>query len=299
MISIIGGAGFIGTNIVRRLEKKYEFRILDNGFNNSGYLEFQHLEIGTASNDQIMHSLEGSDVVINLAGHTRVLESIEDPSLSFVYNVKGFFDILMASRELGIKKVINASSGGAIVGDTIPPIDESFLPKPISPYGASKLCNEAFSSAFSGSYDMDIINLRFSNIYGKYCRNKESAVAKFIKQILNKETIHVYGDGNQTRDFLFVEDLVDALDCCLMKDQLRGVFQLGSGTPTSVNELLENLTKVSKKNLDIQYISAKKGEIEQNYANIAKAIRALNWKPRTPLEFGIRQTYEYLEETYK
>ena len=299
MISIIGGAGFIGTNIVKCLSQKYEFKILDNGFNNSGHLEFEHLEIGTASNKKIMRAIKGSDVVINLAGHTRVLESIEDPHLSFLYNVKGFFDILMAAKELGIKKIINASSGGAIVGDAVPPIDEDFLPKPISPYGASKLCNEAFSSAFSGSYDMNIISLRFSNIYGRYCRNKESAVAKFIKQILNKETIHVYGDGNQTRDFLFVEDLVDALECCITRDQLKGVFQLGSGTPTSVNELLENLTKVSKRNLDIQYTPAKKGEIEQNYANITKAIKTLNWNPSTSLELGIQQTYDYLLENYR
>lgn len=299
MISIIGGAGFIGTNIVRSLEKKYEFRILDNGFNNSEHLEFEYLEIGTASDEQLKKSLDGSDVVINLAGHTRVLESIEDPNLSFTYNVKGFFDILMASKELGIKKVINASSGGAIVGNAIPPIDEGFLPKPISPYGASKLCNEAFASAFSGSYDMDVISLRFSNIYGKYCKNKESAVAKFIKQVLNNEIIQVHGDGNQTRDFLYVEDLVFALDCCLKKDKLRGVFQLGSGTPTSVNRLLEGITSVSKRNLNIQYISAKKGEIEHNYANILKAKETLGWKPTTSLEFGIQKTYDYLVENYK
>ena len=296
MIAIIGGAGFIGTNIMKRLGPAYEFKIFDNGFNPSGHLDFENLEIGTASHDELKDLLTGSDVVINLAGHTRVLESIENPNLSFTYNVKGFFDVLMVSKELGIKKVINASSGGAIIGDATPPIDENFLPRPISPYGASKLCNEAFASAFAGSYGMNVINLRFSNVYGKYCRNKDSAVAKFIKKIVNKEKIQVYGDGNQTRDFLFVEDLVDALECCLIKDDLSGVFQLGSGIPTSVNELLEKLTKVSRTNLEVSYISAQKGEIEKNYANINKAKNILNWKPSTSLEDGINHTYKYLIE---
>lgn len=296
MITIIGGAGFIGTNIVKRLSQHYEFKILDNGFNHSRHLEFKYLEIGTASHEDLLESLVGSDVVINLAGHTRVLESVENPSLSFVYNVKGFFDVLIASKELGIKKIINASSGGAIIGDAKPPIDEGFLPKPISPYGASKLCNEAFASAFSGSYNMNIINLRFSNVYGKYCRYKESAVAKFIKQIISGDPIDVYGDGNQTRDFLFVEDLVDALNSCIVQDDISGVFQLGSGIPTSVNELLENLARVSKKNLNIKYVSAQQGEIENNYANITKAKSILDWNPTTTLEDGIHQTYDYLIE---
>lgn len=296
MITIIGGAGFIGTNIVKRLSQHYKFKILDNGFNHSRHLEFQYLEIGTASHEHLLESLKGSDVVINLAGHTRVVESIENPSLSFVYNVKGFFDVLIASKELGIKKIINASSGGAIIGDAEPPIDEGFLPKPISPYGASKLCNEAFASAFSGSYNMNIINLRFSNVYGKYCRYKESAVAKFIKQTISGDPINVFGDGNQTRDFLFVEDLVDALNTCIVQNDISGVFQLGSGIPTSVNELLENLARVSKKNLNIKYVSAQQGEIENNFANITKAKSILDWKPITTLEDGLRQTYKYLIE---
>ena len=99
MIAIIGGAGFIGTNIMKRLGPAYEFKIFDNGFNPSGHLEFQNLEIGTASHDELKDLLTGSDVVINLAGHTRVLESIENPNLSFTYNVKGFFDVLMVSKE--------------------------------------------------------------------------------------------------------------------------------------------------------------------------------------------------------
>lgn len=296
MISIIGGAGFIGTNIVNRLGHKYEFKIFDNGFNPSGHIDFDSLEIGTVSHEELKDFLKGSDIVINLAGHTRVLESIEDPNLSFTYNVKGFFDVLMVSKELGIKKVINASSGGAIIGDAVPPIDENFLPNPISPYGASKLCNEAFASAFSGSYGMNIINLRFSNVYGKYCINKQSAVAKFIKQIIRKEKIQVYGDGNQTRDFLFVEDLVDALECCITIDDISGVFQLGSGVPTSVNELLESLIKFSKKNLEISYIPANKGEIENNYANIKKAKDKFGWRPRTSLETGIQKTFDYLSK---
>ena len=100
MISIIGGAGFIGTNIVNRLGHKYEFKIFDNGFNPSGHVDFDSLEIGTASHEELKDFLKGSDIVINLAGHTRVLESIEDPNLSFTYNVKGFFDVLLVSKEL-------------------------------------------------------------------------------------------------------------------------------------------------------------------------------------------------------
>lgn len=298
MISIIGGAGFIGTNIINKLGLKYDFKIFDNGYNDAGHIDFKRLEIGTGNYKKIVKALKGTNIIINLAGHTRVLESIENPSLSFDYNVKGFFDLLMAAKELGVKKIINASSGGAIIGDVKPPIDEQFLPNPISPYGASKLCNEAFSSAFNASFGMEIVNLRFSNVYGEFCAQKQSAVAKFLKQAINGQKITVFGDGEQTRDFLYVGDLVDAVENCLNIDDISGVFQLGSGHPTSVNHLLEIISRQTNKNLNIRFENANTGEVLENYANINKASKTLNWRPKTRLDVGVKITHDYLCRNY-
>lgn len=295
MISVIGGAGFIGTNIYKTLNKKFEFRIFDNGFNPSTHLQYHPLEIGTASLDELKENLYGSSTIINLAAHTRVLDSIADPNLSFVYNVKGFFEVLMAARSLGVKRVINASSGGAIVGDALPPINEVQYPQPISPYGASKLANEAFSSAFTSCYDLQIINLRFSNVYGAFCQNKESVVAKFIKNAIRGEILEIYGDGNQTRDFLHVDDLVNAVEICLKNDSISGVFQLGSGVPTSVNELIQKINFVTGLNTNVRHTEANNGEIKRNFADISKAKKAMAWIPQKSLDAGIMETYEYLQ----
>ena len=212
VIALIGGAGFIGTNIVKSLpHNKYEFKIFDSGFNVAGILDYEHLELGSVTQDDLYTALAGVDYVINLAAHTRVLDSIETPQITYASNVKGFFDLIEVCRSWG-ERLIQASTGGAIIGNAEPPIDESMMPKPLSPYGASKLFSETLSGVYTECYDMRITNFRFSNVYGPYSRNKESAVARFIKLIMAREKITVFGDGTQTRDFLFVKDLSQIIE---------------------------------------------------------------------------------------
>ena len=139
---------------------------------------------------------------------------------------------------------------------------------------------------------MRITNFRFSNVYGPYSRNKESAVARFIKLIMAREKITVFGDGTQTRDFLFVKDLSQIIEAALNNDpKFDGVFQLGSGVETSVNDLISTISSVMRVNPDVEYTSKNVGEVERNYANISKAVATFGWRPTTPLVDGIKTTF--------
>ena len=172
------------------------------------------------------------------------MDSIADPAHNFEYNVIGTFNLLELCRELGVNRVVAASTGGAILGDVEPPVHEEMAPQPTSPYGASKLMLEGYLSAYASSYGMSSCALRFSNIYGPRSFHKGSVVAHFYKQLLAGEQLVVYGDGSQTRDFLYVGDLVEAIWAAVQSDA-QGAYQLGSGKPTTVNQLLDAMRAVT------------------------------------------------------
>ena len=155
--------------------------------------------------DDVRGALEGQDAVVHLAADTRVMDSIENPAHNFENNVIGTFNLLELARELGVSRIVAASTGGAIVGDVPPPVHERMAAQPTSPYGASKLMLEGYLSAYSAAFGIRGCALRFSNIYGPRSFHKGSVVAHFYKQLLSGEPLVVYGDGGQARDFLYVE----------------------------------------------------------------------------------------------
>ena len=191
--------------------------------------------------------------------------------------------------------MINASTGGAIIGDVPPPVNEEMTPKPSSPYGASKLFAEGYCSAYAQSYGFNTVSLRFSNIYGPYSKNKGSVVAAFLKDIASSRKVTVYGDGSQTRDYLYVEDLASGIVAAI-DQQVSGVFQLGSGVGTTINKLISILKEVVDINFDVNYEKFRQGEILHTYCNISKAKNAFGFDPSIELQTGIEKTYRWFKE---
>jgi len=237
---------------------------------------------------------QGIDVVVHLAAHTRVVESISHPELNFEINAIGTMNVLRACRDAGVKKVIFASTGGAILGEQVPPVHEGMVPRPVSPYGASKLVGEAYCSAFCGSFGLNTVALRFSNVYGPFSYHKGSVVAQFFRNLMQEEPLVIYGDGQQTRDFLYVDDLVDAVLLADKSETPGEVFQIASGRETSLKDLLAAMKRVLPSvKFDVRYEPARAGEILRNYASIEKARRLLGYNPSKKLDDGLGDTWSW------
>jgi UDP-glucose 4-epimerase len=298
---ITGGGGFIGSNLIRRIRERggqEELVVLDNETMGSARdlpkaaLFYQRGDI--CDPEAVALAARGCDTVIHLAANTRVVESIDDPQLNFEVNVRGTFNVLLAARDAGARRVIIASTGGAILGDVEPPVHEGMVPQPIAPYGASKLAAEAYGHAFAGAYGMQVMSLRFSNVYGPLSHRKGSAVAHFFRQILDRRIITVFGDGLQVRDFVFVDDLCLGILQAIDSDA-HGVFQLGSGRPTSINELLEEMRGTVGPAWwpEVRYEAARAGEVKRTYCDITKSQRAFDFHPATKLPDGLSATWQW------
>ena len=297
-VLITGGAGFIGCHLAAYLTSRDDVAVtvIDNeslGDRNSLDLDKVRFIAGDLrSRDDLRGALEGQDAVVHLAADTRVMDSIEDPANNFDNNVVGTFNLLETCRELGVGRIVAASTGGAILGDVEPPVHEEMAPRPTSPYGASKLMLEGYLSAYSSSYGVSGCALRFSNIYGPLSFHKGSVVAHFFKQILTGDPLVVYGDGSQTRDYLYAGDLVEGIWAALQSDA-EGAFQLGTGRPTTLNELLEVMRKVTGLDLEVDYRDFRAGEVRDTWCQIDKARTTFGFDPSTPLEDGLAATWEW------
>jgi len=296
-VLITGGAGFVGSNLAHHLvARNCHVRVLDNL--SAGQVDPQlpdaaELIVGDFTDAAVMaDSLKGVDAVVHLAALSGVMDSIVDPEPSFAINVVGTFQLLQLARKAGVKRVINASTGGALLGEVTPPISESMAPSPLSPYGASKMAIEGYCSAFSGSYGLPCTTLRFSNLYGPRSAHKKSVVAAFIKMMVRGQPLMVYGDGSQQRDYLFVGDLVFGIEKALRSTDV-GVFQLGSGRPTTLNRLIEALFAVSGERTKVSYEPARRGEVHTTWCDISKARGELGFDPATPIEQGLAATWQW------
>jgi UDP-glucose 4-epimerase len=296
---VTGGCGFIGVNLIPRLiDQGARVRVLDNlslGRREDVEPLGADLHVGDIRDaSAVAKACKGVDVVVHLAAHTRVVESLSDPELNFEINAAGTLNVLQACRAAGISKMIFASTGGAILGEQEPPVHEGMLPRPISPYGASKLAGEAYCSAYTGAYGMKTAALRFSNVYGPFSYHKGSVVAQFFRNLLRGKPIVIYGDGEQTRDFLYIADLVEAILLADKVEPAGEVFQIASGQETSIRSLLDAMkAMLPERKFDVRFEPARAGEILRNYASIEKARRILGFDPRTRLNEGLRKTWQW------
>ncbi len=300
-ILITGGCGFIGVNVLHQLKGKgHDITVLDNlsmgkKEDLDPFPQVTLVEGDIKDFDTVSRAVAGQDAIIHLAAHTRVIESVEAPRANMEDNVIGTFNIFEAARVQGVKRVAFASTGGAIIGDAEPPVHEELVPRPISPYGAGKLCCEAYASAYAGAYGITAIGLRFANVYGPYSYRKGSVVALYFKNLLSGIPFTIYGDGTQTRDYVFSEDLA-ALIVKSLTAPVEGfeTFHVGAGEETTLLKLIETMREVTGKPIDdIQYQPVRAGEIYRNYTLIGKAQKILGYKPAHGLKEGLEKTWQW------
>jgi UDP-glucose 4-epimerase len=301
---ITGGCGFIGVNLIDflRREADYDIVVLDDlSLGRKEYVEPYGVKLIASSICDpavVNDTVAGVSAIVHLAADTRVIESIQNPRLNFEVNVVGTFNLIEAAKKAGIEQFVFASTGGAIVGQADPPVHEQIPPRPISPYGASKLAAEGYLSCYFGSYGMKTTALRFSNVYGPRSYHKGSVVAQFFKNVLASKEISVFGDGTQTRDFVYVDDICRAILLALSANTGGQAYQLGSGNPTSVNELLDLMrdTVPPRSMPPIKYLAPRSGEILHTYSKIEKARAELGFVPAMPLAEGLEKTWKWFLE---
>ena len=317
---ITGGCGFIGTSLIAKLvaEGIHTIRVVDD-FSVGQKEDLEEVtSFEMVSSEHIVpvpkntcQLVEGNilnadlavlltkdiDVIVHLAANTGVPLSIENPRRDCMLNVVGIMNYLEAARANKVNRFVFASSN-APIGEAIPPVHEEIVPHPISPYGASKLAGEAYCSAYYNSFNVDTVALRFGNVYGPRSKHKSSVVAKFINRVLAGQDLEVYGDGTQTRDFIFIDDLLNAVYKSAIVEGVGGeVFQIATSSETTLNELLVrleqafnvyNISGISVKNIDKRL-----GDIQRNYSDTSKAEKILDWKVDVGLAEGLERTIKW------
>ncbi len=306
----------MGTNLVEFIIQRsdWDIRVLDNL--SQGKLEYLKAVDGFSEErveffrgdirnvNHIERAIKDCDFVIHLAAQTSVIDSIENPKEDAEINITGTINLLEKAVEMDVDRFIFASSA-APLGEQEMPIDEEKIPQPLAPYGASKLACEGYCSAYSGSHSLTTVVLRFSNVYGPKSWHKGSVVAKFIKQILDGETPIIFGDGEQTRDFIHTKDISQALylSCTEELDENFELFQIATGEETSINDLYSllkmKLEERGKKVPDARHGEKREGEIYRNYADISKAENELDYSPKISIEDGIEETIDWFLKNYR
>lgn len=300
-VLVTGGAGFIGSHLVDWLIKDgYEVVVLDNFF--SGKLENikHHLDSGkfyltegdVRNSEDVKEAIRNVDAVFHLAAIVSVPLSIENPLLVNDVNVKGTLNLLEASLKAHVERFIYASSC-AVYGEVNGlPINERHPTSPISPYAASKLAAEYYCKVFYENYRLNTLCLRYFNVYGpgQMKSSYSGVITEFIARLKKRKPPIIYGDGQQTRDFVHVKDIIEAnmlaLNC---QHEVGEVINVGTGKPTTINQLAEVLLELSRRsNLKPKYAPPRKGDIRNSCADISKAKRALGYEPKFPLKKGLR-----------
>lgn len=320
---ITGGCGFIGTRLVQHLLERdgAGIRIVDDlsvGTEHDlgtvarfdrvvpnaihGAPDGVELLVGDVREAELaLTACRGIDAIVHLAANTGVQPSLDNPRRDCTVNVLGTLNYLEAAREHGIRRFVLASSGGTVIGDAEPPIHEELVPHPRSPYGASKSAGEGYCSAYAASFGVDAVALRFGNVYGPGSTHKNSVVARFVKRAMNGDELEIYGDGEQTRDFIYIDDLIRAIVRAAVVDGIGGqVFQVATGRETSVRQLaaivttaLERMGFSKPQVLDAPPL---RGEIRRNASDVSKAGTWLDWRPQTSLEDGVLGTVRWFME---
>lgn len=368
---ITGGCGFIGTSLIRRLRQdrpEDKIRVLDNLLvgtreDLAQVCNFQEIRLPTpyslqptaysslsshlsslSSHNSVelcigdikdlatcLQAVKGVDVIVHLAANTGVGPSVDDPVADMQANVMGIVHMLEAARQNDQIRFVFASSG-APVGEVDPPIHEDLAPHPVSPYGASKLAGEGYCSAYYQTFGVKTVALRFGNVYGPGSTHKSSVVAKFLRQAMQGETCEIYGDGSQTRDFIYIDDLTEAIfkaalfsvdapsspgselptaynlqPTSSLNSSLQSphsslsspwgeIFQIATSREHTVNEVVEKLKeKLASRgmHMHIVYGQPRLGDVKRNYSDTTKAKQRLGWEAKVDLDTGIKRTVDW------
>lgn len=299
-ILVTGGAGFIGSNIVDALiENGHEVAIIDNlstgkeeninpkaSFSNVDITDFEALE-------SVFQSFK-PEIVFHVAAQIDVRKSMEDSSFDAEVNVVGSVNLFSLCVQYGIKRIVFSSTGGALYGEPeeLPAKEDSPI-QPLSPYGVSKYCAEQYLNYFKRLYGIERVILRYGNVYGprQDPLGEAGVIAIFTNKILKGESPTVFGDGNQTRDYVFIEDVVRANVLAL--EGKEGIYNIGTGKETSVNRLIEIFLDVLGKEVKLEYAPQRIGEVYRISLDCERAKRELGFVPKYPLAEGIIKTIEW------
>lgn len=305
-ILITGGAGFIGSHLVRLLlSLGHDVTVLDNL--STGMREhlpaagFTFWEMDVRSPEARERIVAGNfDAIVHLAGQTMVDASIRDPHFDASENVLGTVNVLEAARQSGVGRVIFASTAAAygdVTEDELPVAEELPL-VPLSFYGLTKVTVEHYLALYQRLYGLDYVVLRFANVYGERQGDKGEGgvISIFAKRIARGEGLTIYGDGKQTRDFIYAGDIARGIAQALVTEHVNTAYNLSTQTETCLNDLVRIFGEVAGKDLQPQHGPAREGDIYRSVLANKKARKGLNWQPVTPLEEGLRRTVEYFRQ---
>jgi nucleoside-diphosphate-sugar epimerase len=305
LVLVTGGAGFIGSNLVRALlERGDRVRVLDNfstgnRTNLAGLTEdIELIEGELRSYERVHAAVRGTEVVLHQGALPSVPRSVQDPLTTSAVNVEGTLNVLLAARDEGIRRVVFASSS-SVYGNSGPlPRVESGSPDPVSPYGVAKLAAERYCVSFSRVYPLETIALRYFNVFGprQDPRSQYAAVVpRFLTEAAAGRPVPIYGDGSQSRDFTYVANVVEANLRAAEAPRGNGaVLNVATGRSVTVNDLADAVGAVLGAQVEKQYLPQRPGEVMQSWADISAARDLLGWQPVVDLEEGLRLTAESL-----
>lgn len=304
-VLVTGGAGFIGSHLTDKLiQNRYEVVVLDNFSTgrlknlkkSSGKAEI--IEGNMGDRDVVKTALQGVTVIHHLAAQPNVRQSVEDPIYDLRNNVEEFLVLIEEAIKQDVRKVIYASSGGAAYGEPYEiPVPESHPTNPISPYGISKLVVEKYLHYYQVNYGLTCFALRYANVYGprQDPLGEAGVMSIFFHRILQNKSPQVFGDGTQTRDYIFVEDVVSSHLAAMDYKGKNWIFNIGTGQEVSVLDIIDMMRTVVGRNVQPEHIEPKKGEVYKTALDCSLAQRELNWKPQTNLQTGMQKLWEWMK----
>ena len=306
---VTGGAGFIGSNIVDELVRRgHSVVVLDNlstgkETNLAGVRSKIELNTGSVTDlAAVQAACRGAEYVIHLAARTSVPRSVEDPLGTNHTNIDGTLNVLVAARDAKVRRFVFAASSSAYGETPTLPKVETMQPDPISPYGVTKYVGELYAQVFGRVYGLETASLRYFNVFGPRqdpTSQYSGVLSRFMLAVIEGKPPVIYGDGEQSRDFTFVENIVDeSLRACEAGGASGKVFNGGTGVRVTLNEVLRQLEKITGKKIPAKYEPARSGDILHSQADISLARKILGYEPRVLFEEGLKRTWDWYQAAY-
>jgi len=308
-ILVTGGCGFIGSHIVERLvEIGAEIVVLDDFSygkidNIESCIDKIELIKGDVRDEKVLdEALRGVELISHQAALRSVPKSVDAPFDYHDVNVTGTLKLYLKAKERGVKRIVFASSSSVYGERSNFPEKETDMPHPLSPYAASKLMAEYYGYVFTRMYRVGVVSLRYFNVFGprQSLENQYAVVVpKFITCLLKDKNPPIYGDGTQSRDFTYIDNVVEANLLALVKEKIEGeVFNIAGGSSHSVNELLYLLKQITGKDIEPEYLDPRPGDVRKTHADIKKAKKFLGWKQHIGFYEGLKRTFEWFKKEY-
>ena len=306
---VTGGAGFIGSNIVDELiRRNHEVVVLDDlstGNESNLSSERSKIDLRTGSITDlatVQSAVKGADYVVHLAARTSVPRSVKDPLDTNFVNIDGTLNVLVAARDAKVRRFVYAASSAAYGETPTLPKIESMQPEPISPYGVTKYVGELYAQAFGRTYGLENASIRYFNVFGPRqdpTSQYSGVLSRFILAVIQNQPPVIYGDGEQSRDFTYIDNIVDeTLRACDAKDASGKVFNGGTGTRITLNQVIELLEKIAGKKIQPKYDPPRAGDIRDSQADISLAQKVLGYQPTVQFEEGLRRTWNWYSQAY-